>query len=1473
MASNNLFDEIGIPSIEDATATDSGANLFDEISIEPREESPFEQLPKGISPETPEGTNLFDAIGYEAPPEPSYQKVGDYRGAEILQDEGGKWYSKSEQGIVELPEEVKGQVQAELGGLEEPWIDPLTVAGGAAGVGGRLAYRAGARGLELLGRTALSGGVAGIAEYPLGIVTEAVGEEHPELAPYVNIGLGILSGVTIENFVEKAIIGKGLTPTARAVNKYITELKAGIISDDVATRAASDITEEVKVKQPDIVDRIHGERAEEINKMQEARKAELRKGFTEPKPFVKGEPEPKDYKAEIKDRFPDADADDIAYVSREVAQDFRDIKDPRTQGNAQAWEKFAETGEEVGPRGGPEAFNFGKENFETKMREYLEFKTSVDEAAARAPEEVNAFDAIVEPPKEIPVKKDLQPYKEGDIFNIEETERRIKDGLYVHDRIPEAAIETNVGSSLESAGSIARGSLRTVPEIDAKALDEITDFAARKNAAEKIRKAESDALIDWAKAENRILDNYEQDHISASIKHHEKGLLLGGTDNYTYRDENTGKWLKANKFKFAPTYTDLMDRVKLHNTIFPETPYEFEGMAKVHGDWSPVLSQKHIIEDPGVTDERKLKLAEEYLFSRGFKKHLDPDLPEEIALAQFKNGDVIVTDIDAGNVIIKDGKPYIFDPVVYLDPATKSERLVGRKIEPLVKRPVEAPPVREEEGLDFGDISEELELGARRPIERPSEQIPGDVQAGSLAYGMPLPKQAASINLERVGADYSTKKMILDVSDQYKGQIDEARRGKITHETTRELAEDLGMTEKQLLKRRKGRAFNAEEALASRDILNTSAGNLVDLQKRIVADPTEENLALFKMAMEKHAAIQAEVSGVATEAGRALSAHRIQSAKDARVVKNYQKMLDVLGGRNNAEKLGRYFSTIDPTDQTAVNKFIMEMSEATTSEKVFEAWINGLLSGPQTHIVNTTSNALTFLSGIPERATGATLDLLRTGATGGKRERFYGEIPEHIYGAWHGMKEGITAGMKAFVTEIPTEDAMKLEIPRKMAIKGKKGRIIRLPGRSLMAMDEFFKAINYRAELHSLAFRQAAKEGIKGDARAKRIAEIVSKPSDELKEKATQEMLYRVFQKELGPSGKALTKLRTVTPGLKYIVPFLKTPTNIAKFGLERTPLSLARYPGMFKKLMKGELKGADITDEMAKTLMGSMIGLATFMYAKEGSITGGGPKNKADREALYRTGWQPYSLKIGNKHYSYGRLEPLGMVMGIAADASDIWDEMDTEEQENVAALIALSVSKNLTSKTFMKGLSDAMNATTDPARYGEKWVQGFIASGVPSIAAATTRAIDPELKEAQTILDKIKSRIPGVAGGLFPKRDIWGNAIERDLAGVAAMVSPVYIAEGKGTKADQEVVRLGVRIGKPSKKIGEQELTPEQYDRLAVEAGAEAKKRVDRFVNQTSYSRMNDEFKAKMIKRQYDGAVGFARRKLKRELRQKGE
>jgi hypothetical protein len=38
---------------------------------------------------------------------------------------------------------------------------------------------------------------------------------------------------------------------------------------------------------------------------------------------------------------------------------------------------------------------------------------------------------------------------------------------------------------------------------------------------------------------------------------------------------------------------------------------------------------------------------------------------------------------------------------------------------------------------------------------------------------------------------------------------------------------------------------------------------------------------------------------------------------------------------------------------------------------------------------------------------------------------------------------------------------------------------------------------------------------------------------------------------------------------------------------------------------------------------------------------------------------WQPYSIQIGGRWYSYNRLDPLGMMMGMAADDSEMQDAL----------------------------------------------------------------------------------------------------------------------------------------------------------------------------------------------------------------------
>lgn len=764
--------------------------------------------------------------------------------------------------------------------------------------------------------------------------------------------------------------------------------------------------------------------------------------------------------------------------------------------------------------------------------------------------------------------------------------------------------------------------------------------------------------------------------------------------------------------------------------------------------------------------------------------------------------------------------------------------------------PAEQAPI---EAGGLLDVEGRKQTQAQAEAARMQESLPGapgDVPAGGMAFGAKLPKYAGgntSINLERVGGDYSVKKLINDTAGEHKAQMKEASRGVQTHEMTQKFADDYGFTYEDVLKRNKGEALNDWQLKGFRDVLLTSALRLQELQKKASKNNSDYNLAMFNKARERHVLIQAEVTGAGSEAGRALQAMRIQSMqKGAEVAGNYKAMLEATGGRETSQIILDRMATIDPENQVAVNIFIRDVTKATTPDKIYEAWINALLSSPTTHVVNITSNTLTALSAVPESFTGAAIDFARAKATGTPRERYFGESAHKVYGVWDGLKEGVRKGVWSFVNEMPTEGISKLEVGRIKAIKGKKGEVARLPGRFLITADEFFKAVNYTTEVRALAYRQAVKEGMRGKDRSKRIAEIIQNPSAELKQAATKEMLYRVFQQDLGPGAKKISGLRRHW-GLRYIAPFIRTPVNIAKYGLERTPLNYGR---ILHKALKGELKKGELSTELGRATVGSMIGAVVFMHALEGNITGRGPDSKAERQALMRTGWQPYSVKVGDTYYSYGRLEPLGMVLGLHADASEIWEQMKEDEREDVATLIVKAITQNLTSKTWLRGVGDLMNAMTDPTRYAETWTQRVAGTVVPSGVAAVARGMDPTLRRAETILEKVRSRIPGHSKKGLPRLDLWGEAIRYGGGPMAQVFSPIYVSKKSASPIDHEMVRLEMTVGMPSKKIKGVKLTPAEHNEYIRLAGTMAKERLDELVATKKYKDMSDELKAKVIK-----------------------
>jgi len=710
-----------------------------------------------------------------------------------------------------------------------------------------------------------------------------------------------------------------------------------------------------------------------------------------------------------------------------------------------------------------------------------------------------------------------------------------------------------------------------------------------------------------------------------------------------------------------------------------------------------------------------------------------------------------------------------------------------------------------------------------------------EVPAGTakLARENKEPRRAGNINLDRINSPEDAKQVILEASQEQAGKMEAARRGVISTDQTRLLASDLGMTESALLKRRKGQAFNAEEALAARNLLAESAERVVDLSKA-ARGGSDEAVVSFQQALTRHVAIQEQVAGLTAEAGRALRQFQIPSESKERVLR---EIIESQGGRDRIDKIADLASRLDTPEQVAV--FTRGVRKATTLDKIFEVWINGLLSGPQTHAVNTLSNSLVALWTIPEHLLAAGI----RGVRGGKGVTFR-DTQARIFGMVEGMKDGLRAGAKAFITEEPSDIFSKLDVPNPKAIPGVVGKVVRLPGRALVAEDEFFKTIGFRMELRSLAMRTGLERGLRGNDLAKHINEVITNPPEKIKLAALDTARYQTFTNPLGDVGQKIQGIRNsdnplVAAPARLLVPFLRTPLNILKFAAGRSVLApLSRN---FRADIK---KGGAARDlALARMTIGTGVSAVVASYAAEGKITGGGPKDPELRQALFNTGWQPYSLKIGDKYFSYARLEPLGILFGVAADYAEISGHLEKGEQDELAGMISMAVAKNVISKTYLKSISETIQALHDPDRYGERYLQNLSGTLIPTGVAQLARTEDPILRDVRSFQDKIKSRLPGYSEDLPARRNVWGSPISLTGGLGPDIISPIYTNKASKDKLANEVVRLKLELTMPPRKISGIELTPQQYWSYVEAAGKPAKRILDAAVTSEGWDALGSQ------------------------------
>ena len=177
------------------------------------------------------------------------------------------------------------------------------------------------------------------------------------------------------------------------------------------------------------------------------------------------------------------------------------------------------------------------------------------------------------------------------------------------------------------------------------------------------------------------------------------------------------------------------------------------------------------------------------------------------------------------------------------------------------------------------------------------------------------------------------------------------------------------------------------------------------------------------------------------------------------------------------------------------------------------------------------------------------------------------------------------------------------------------GVMLGVPGRTLMAGDRFFRAINYRSAIHALAMRKATGEGLTGKALQDRYMDLLINLPKEIDDTAQMYAQVALFQEEVGKDGlekyiRTIEKARNAplpkterdwlisfaqNATASFItskIPFFRTPYNIFKQTLvQRNPLLIATRLGIDSRYRARFTSDAAFRqDVLAKLTTGSIL-------------------------------------------------------------------------------------------------------------------------------------------------------------------------------------------------------------------------------------------------------------------------------------------
>lgn len=533
-----------------------------------------------------------------------------------------------------------------------------------------------------------------------------------------------------------------------------------------------------------------------------------------------------------------------------------------------------------------------------------------------------------------------------------------------------------------------------------------------------------------------------------------------------------------------------------------------------------------------------------------------------------------------------------------------------------------------------------------------------------------------------------------------------------------------------------------------------------------------------------------------------------------------------------------------------LQNYITDITPSSLIDKLSTIWKAGLLTGIKTTGLNIFSNISHFGTEIVKDIPATAVDSVAALFTGQRTKTF------RIKGK-DGLKEGFGKGLRYLKTGFDERNiAQKLDWKRVNFGKSKVGRVLQKYEesvfRSLGAQDQPFY---YGAKARSIADQagaQAINKGVKGAEKTEFIDNLIKNPTDDMLTNSVREAETAVFQNQT-QLGKAAKGLQNLFNGAgNFIVPFGRTPSAVAMQIINYSPTkSLAEII----KLVYNRGKGFDqraFSQAMGRGLTGTGVLAIGAELFRKGLMTLDYPTGERERELWRIEGKKPNAIKIGNKWRSAYIIGPVGNVLLVGGHFKEKFAESGSPTEAFSKAVAGSA--KSFTEQTFLTGLNRFTAALNNPDRSAASFLGGFVGSTVPTIVSDVSRATDTKERRSESILDRIKMRIPGLRETLEPRVTALGEELPRIGNPLEVMFDPTRPTKDTVTPVIAEIRRLtdeGYKVSPTllGDKKGYEGLTSEQNTDLWKRAGQIINSKLGNLFADDRYMNLDDEAKEKKV------------------------